>query len=44
MFEAFLVFYMIECMVLVAWYMLYVHVRPVPQKKIWDPWGIWKEK
>jgi len=43
MFEAFVVFYLLECMVLLAWYMLYVYERPTPQlKKIHDPWGFWK--
>lgn len=41
MFEAFLVFYMLECMVLAAWYMLFVRVHPSVQKKVYDPWGFW---
>ncbi len=43
LFEAFMVFYLIECAVLISvayWY--YREPRAI-EKKIWDPWGVWKE-
>jgi hypothetical protein len=43
MFEAFMVFYLLECMVLLAWYMLFGRERSVPKsKKIYDPWNFWE--
>ncbi len=43
LFEAFMVFYLIECAVLISvayWY--YREPRAI-EKKVWDPWGVWKE-
>ena len=42
LFESFLVFYMLECLVLVSVAIWYYHEPKVKPKKIWDPWGVWK--
>ena len=46
MFEAFMVFYLLECLVLVSvaiWY--YKEPKIKSKKKIWNPWGeVWNEK
>lgn len=42
LFEAFMVFYLLECLVLIAvavWY--YYEPKPL-EKRIHDPWGFWK--
>ena len=44
LFESFLVFYMLEVLVLVSVAVWYYYEPKVQEKKIWDPWGIWKEK
>lgn len=43
LFEAFMVFYLLELVVLVIAYFLFFKEGIKEQKKIWDPWGIWKE-
>jgi hypothetical protein len=43
LFEAFLVFYMLEVLVLVSVAVWYHHEPKVQKKKIHDPWGFWKE-
>jgi len=44
LFEAFLVFYMLEVLLLVSVAIWYYHEPKVHEKKIHDPWGFWKEK
>jgi len=44
LFESFLVFYMLEVLVLVSVAVWYYYEPKVKEKKIWDPWGFWKEK
>ncbi len=45
LFEAFMVFYLLECLVLVAVALWYYHEPIKQQKKIWNPWGeIWNEQ
>jgi len=41
MFEAFIVFYLLECLVLITAYVLYFKQSKPIQKKIHDPWGFW---
>ena len=43
LFEAFLVFWMLEILVLASVAVWYYHEPAKQEKKIWDPWGIWKE-
>jgi len=43
LFEAFLVFWMLEILVLVSVAVWYYYEPVEKEKKIWDPWGIWKE-
>lgn len=42
LFEAYMVFYTIECAVLVSVAMWYLREPKQETKKVWDPWGIWK--
>jgi len=44
LFEAFLIFYLIECLVLVSVAVWYYREPKQIEKKVWDPWGIWREK
>jgi hypothetical protein len=44
LFEAFLVFYMLEVLLLISVAVWYYHEPKVQKKKIYDPWGFWKEK
>jgi hypothetical protein len=45
LFEAFMVFYLLECLVLVAVALWYYREPSKQQKKIWNPWGeIWNEQ
>jgi hypothetical protein len=45
MFEAFMVFYLLECLVLISVAVWYYHVPKTTPKKIWNPWGeVWNEK
>jgi hypothetical protein len=45
MFEAFMVFYLLECLVLVSVTVWYYHEPKHKPKKIWNPWGeVWNEK
>ncbi len=44
LFEAFMVFYLLECHVLIGVAFWYYREPKKQEKKIWDPWGIWKEK
>jgi len=44
LFEAFLVFYMLEVLLLILVAVWYYHEPKVQKKKIYDPWGFWKEK
>jgi len=39
--ESFLVFYLLECLVLISAYVLYFKEPQKIEKKIWDPWGFW---
>ena len=43
LFEAFLVFWMLEVLVLTSVAVWYYYEPVQKEKKIWDPWGIWKE-
>jgi hypothetical protein len=42
LFEAYMVFYTIECLVLASVAVWYYREPRVKEKKIWDPWGVWK--
>ncbi len=42
-FESFLIFYLIEVLVLVSVAVWYYKEPKQKQKKIYDPWGIWKD-
>lgn len=44
LFESFLVFYLLEILVLVSVAVWYYHEPKKPTKKIHDPWGFWGEK
>ena len=44
LFEAFMVFYLLECLVLTSVAVWYYHEPKKQKKKIWDPWGIWKQE
>jgi len=37
-----MVFYLLECLVLVSAFIYYHHEPKQKQKKIWDPWGFWQ--
>jgi len=41
--ESFLVFYMLECLVLISAYVLYFKEPQKKEKKIYNPWGFWDE-
>lgn len=43
MFESFMVFYLLECLVLISAAVYYYHEPKTHSKKIWDPWGFFKE-
>jgi len=43
LFEAFLVFYLLECLVLISVAIWYYYEPKKKEKKIHDPWGFWKE-
>ena len=43
LFESFLVFYLIEVVVLTSIVIWYFYEPKKQEKKIWDPWGIWKQ-
>jgi hypothetical protein len=42
LFEAFLVFYLLECLVLVSVAAWYFYEPKKQEKKVYDPWGFWK--
>jgi len=44
LFEAFLVFYLLECLVLVSVAMWYFYEPKKPEKKVYNPWGFWNEE
>ena len=45
MFEAFMVFYLLECLVLLSVAVWYYREPKIKSKKIWNPWGeVWNEK
>lgn len=44
LFESFLVFYLLEILVLVSVAVWYYYEPKKPIKKIHDPWGFWGEK
>ena len=45
MFEAFMVFYLLECLVLISVAVWYYREPKIKSKKIWNPWGeVWNEK
>jgi hypothetical protein len=44
LFESFLVFYLLECLVLMTAYMLYFKEPKKTEKKIYNPWGFWSEE
>ena len=41
LFEAFLVFWMLEILVLASVAVWYYYEPKQQEKKIWDPWGFW---
>ena len=41
LFEAFLVFWMLEILVLALVAVWYYYEPKQQEKKIWDPWGFW---
>jgi hypothetical protein len=41
LFESFLVFVMLECLVLITAYILYFKQPIQSEKKIYNPWGFW---
>jgi hypothetical protein len=43
LFESFLVFYLLECLVLILAAVYYYHEPKTQTKKVWDPWGFFKE-
>lgn len=43
LFEAFLVFWMLEVLVLILVAVYYFYEPKQPEKKLHDPWGFWKE-
>jgi len=43
LFESFMVFYFIEVFVLISVFIWYYKEPKKQEKKIHDPWGIWKE-
>ncbi len=45
LFEAFLVFYLLEILVLISGYFYLTYEPKKEKKKVYDPWGFWgKEK
>jgi hypothetical protein len=42
LFEAFLIFWLLELLVLISVGMYYFYEPKEKQKKIYDPWGFWK--
>lgn len=42
MFEAFLIFWLIEILVLFLFFIFFVYEPKKETKKIYDPWGFWK--
>jgi len=44
LFEAFMIFYLLETLVLISVAVWYYHEPKTEQKKIHDPWGFWKEE
>jgi hypothetical protein len=43
LFESFLVFYLLECLILVSVAVWYYHEPKIKVKKIYDPWGFWRK-
>jgi len=43
LFEAFLVFYLLEILVIACAVIYHYHEPKQQQRKIYDPWGFWKE-
>ena len=43
LFEALLVFYLLEIQVLAIAVFYYVYEPKKQQRKVYDPWGFWKE-
>jgi hypothetical protein len=43
-FESFLIFYLLECLVLITAYVLYYKEPKKIEKKIYNPWGFWNEE
>jgi hypothetical protein len=41
LFEAFMVFYLLECLALIAVAFWYYHEPKKQEKKIYNPWGFW---
>lgn len=44
LFESFMVFYLIEVLVLVSALFYYYRKPKEQEKKIWDPWGFWNKE
>ena len=43
LFEAFLVFWLLELFVILGAIAYFYYEPKQVQKKVWDPWGIWKD-
>jgi len=43
LFESFLVFYMLECVVLVSLAVWFYYTPKEKTKKIYNPWGFWEK-
>ena len=43
-FESFLVFYLLECLILITAYVLYYKEQKKVEKKMYNPWGFWNEE
>ena len=43
-FESFLVFYLLECLILITAYVLYYKEPKKVEKKMYNPWGFWNEE
>lgn len=44
LFEAFMVFYLLECLVLITVAFWFYYEPKKQKKKIYNPWGFWSEE
>jgi len=44
LFEAFMVFYLLEILVLISAFVLYSYKPKKLEKKIYNPWGFWNDE